>query len=199
MLPPNIPFAQNAGESLVQSIEWQSPPPGWLLVLFILPAIFLFVGAIYSREGERVSTGGRIVMAGLRAAVLLLLVGILADPFAVDTAYREVESHVLVLYDDSQSMRDIRDSYETADSLRLAHALGILEEELPDDLEDESVQRRFLFEISRTRPDFDLDRSLTEAGFQNRISIVNHLLGEDDPTARLTSRSGSIWWRSTSG
>ncbi|MBI4616047.1 MAG: VWA domain-containing protein [Planctomycetes bacterium] len=171
------PLAQ--ADDLVRSFDWHSAPPGWLFVLFILPAVLAYASYVYAREGGNVSGGARVLLGFLRILVLLALLGVLFDPFFERTSFRVLSSQVLILHDDSQSMRDVRDGYETEEALRMAKALGLIEEELPRNLDRGDVQRAFVEELERRHPGFDLDRDLSER-FPSRISVVNHLLGEGD-------------------
>ena len=96
------------GEGIVWSLEhtWAWPP--WLTLLALVAAIALVV-YIYLHEGQQVSRGYRLMLAGVRLAVLTLVVLMIAQ---VSIALRRTGlPYIAVLVDDSLSMTTV-DRYE---------------------------------------------------------------------------------------
>jgi hypothetical protein len=91
--------------------EWGALPPAWVVFLLLLPAVLLVVSYFYRRE--RPAGGGRgvrWVLGGLRAAVILALLAMLAQPMLREVVYQTREPQIMVLVDDSLSMK-IKDKY----------------------------------------------------------------------------------------
>jgi uncharacterized membrane protein len=90
-------------------------PPLWVVVLVFLPLIVGLVSLAYGRE--ELSLPRRATLAGLRALALGLLLLVLARPVQVEHRERVTAPSVLVLVDDSASMRR-EDSYRGDDATR---------------------------------------------------------------------------------
>jgi len=108
---------------LEQSLRLLDLPPAWVVVLVVLP-LFAFVAWIgYGRE--RLSRAMRSVLVALRVSAFVLLGLVLARPVRVERREEVRPAEVLVLVDDSASMRrsdsygdeDLRDALEKASGL----------------------------------------------------------------------------------
>ena len=96
-----------AQDPAVQSrIEWRNLPESWQVFVF-LAVVFALLGYViwsYLREIQQLPVWARWVLAGLRVAIVVLLIILYLDP--VKTDYREIQRRptVAVLSDLSQSM-----------------------------------------------------------------------------------------------
>lgn len=93
-------------------LKWASLPPPWLLTLIVI-AGFLWIRALYARERGRAGPGARLLLAGLRTAVLLGLVLVLGGPFRYEEERAKERPHLVVLVDNSASMQ-VKDRYPPA-------------------------------------------------------------------------------------
>ena len=106
-----------AQSGLRESLRFLDMPPAWVVVLVVLP---LFLGVTwlgYGRESLKSST--RLLLSGLRMAAFLLLFLVLARPVIVERREEVHPAGVLVLLDDSASMRR-KDAYAKDEDLRRA-------------------------------------------------------------------------------
>jgi hypothetical protein len=83
-------------------IAWENPLPGWAWALLLLGAAFLAVWS-YSRLAGRQS--GRIMLAGVRCLILLVVLVLLSGPMLEMPRETVERDWVLVLIDRSESMR----------------------------------------------------------------------------------------------
>ncbi|TWT45658.1 hypothetical protein RAS1_20860 [Phycisphaerae bacterium RAS1] len=99
-------LAQN-DESVRRAFEWDNAPEGWpaLLALLALLAIGYAVIWLYRREGrEGAGPALRLVLAGLRCAVVGALAVIWLDPVIATYNVRTIHARVAVVTDVSTSM-----------------------------------------------------------------------------------------------
>ena len=96
---------QTFTETRERLFEWASLPPPWVVFLVVIPLVVLFVAFFYSRENPTGGSRARWICASLRVAALLALLAILARPLLRETIYQIRDPQVLVLVDDSLSMR----------------------------------------------------------------------------------------------
>lgn len=145
-------------------LAWEHPLPGWLWLLVIV-AIGIF--AVASYRGLDASIGRRGFLAGLRAALLLILVTCVAGPM-LELPREEVEPDwVAVLVDRSRSM-NVRDGVEGVDGRERREAtLRQLLDEAGEPWRDPGRSRRVLWlgfgdgasELETVEADPDLDRA----------------------------------------
>jgi len=132
------PFLAEAVESQTRELTWLSPWSPWFLFLIVVPSVVAYVVFVYRRE--RISLAGdtpertsaarpeetaptpvpsrprvraerlRRVLIFLRVLAVLVLLTLLAQPVLRTTKYKNVDSSILVLVDDSLSM-EIKDKY----------------------------------------------------------------------------------------
>ena len=153
-----LSFLAQAAETKVREFTWVTPVPAWVFFLAILPAVIAFAVWMYRRENlsERPRDVGRAAMGpmrgvliGLRVLVILVLLGMLAEPVLRTTKYKNLDSTILVLVDDSLSM-DIADKYSNRNLVEeIAAFLQSSQETV------ESTRRYDL--VSRVLGDKDLD------------------------------------------
>ena len=97
---------------------WTHQPVSWqvFVVLAVLAGLWFAIGWLYRREDGACPRGVRVLLAVLRARVVLVTILIFMGP-AVSVGVRQtVEPSVLVLLDESLSM-SVRDRYREKDSL----------------------------------------------------------------------------------
>jgi uncharacterized membrane protein len=100
--------AEIPGAATSRALRLLDMPAPWIVVLIVLP-VFAFVAWIgYARES--MSSPMRFTLAGLRFAALALLFVVLVRPVLVQRQEKAYAPEVLVLLDDSASMRR-KDSY----------------------------------------------------------------------------------------
>ncbi|HUR27321.1 MAG TPA: hypothetical protein VM509_03990 [Planctomycetota bacterium] len=83
-------------------------PPAWVLVLVVAPLVFAVCWLGY--RGERLSKAARFLLAGLRMGAIVTLLIVLFRPVLVERREDVQKAEVLVLLDDSASMRR-KDAY----------------------------------------------------------------------------------------
>jgi len=123
----NLAVLQDAPEVLTDRVSdatretWRllEMPAPWIVVLVLVPALALVAGLGYWRES--LPRAQRVILSGLRFASMLTLLFVLFRPVTVKHQESVKRAEVLVLVDDSASMRR-KDSYagdsETRDQLR---------------------------------------------------------------------------------
>lgn len=93
-----------------EELRWLHLPAAWIVVLIVVPLVVAYVTFFYRREVPIGRGAWRGWLAGLRCAVILLALAMLAEPVRRRTTYETRDSSLLVLVDDSLSM-DIVDRY----------------------------------------------------------------------------------------
>lgn len=111
------------------ALELDHPPPAWVMLAGFV-AIVVLVGLVY--RYERGGPWLRLGMATLRAAVLLLVLGLLARPSLVLRRERVDPSVVAIVVDASASMAEKDARSGNTDSDRYAAALSLLLDRPPD-------------------------------------------------------------------
>ena len=116
------------GTGLRESLRLLDLPEMWVVVLVILPLFALICWLGY--RGERLSTAWRFFLSGLRFLALAILLLVLFRPVLVQHREEVQEAEVIVLVDDSASMRR-KDAYRGDPAQRealQAFATGLLSE-----------------------------------------------------------------------
>ncbi|QDU84632.1 hypothetical protein Pla163_17430 [Planctomycetes bacterium Pla163] len=104
-------------------LRWLDLPPAWVVGLVVLPALFALAWFCY--RSEPVRPGVRWTLTGLRFAALVAVAAILARPALVRSQEEVLSPEVMVLLDDSASMRR-SDAYADDEAARRAIAdLGL--------------------------------------------------------------------------
>ena len=91
-------------------IRWQAMPKVWVLVLVLLPLVLLIPGIFYRRENKTASGGSRFLLSVIRSALISLLLLALFQPILYLERELTKESYLVVLVDDSLSMK-LKDKY----------------------------------------------------------------------------------------
>lgn len=107
------------------SLTWRHPLPLWVVVLILIPAVVGLVWLIYRRERGDVPMAAKWVLSGLRAAIILLVIGMLLGPMLTLEIVRFRRAHLLVLVDDSLSMRRSDPPSRLEDQLKLAEVTDL--------------------------------------------------------------------------
>jgi hypothetical protein len=102
MLLPSLLLAPES-EGTRESLRLLDVPALWVIVLIVVPLFGLLAWIGYARE--RVHPAMRVVLTGLRLAAFALLLFVLARPVRVERREEIFAPEVLVLVDDSASMR----------------------------------------------------------------------------------------------
>ncbi len=100
--------------------RWLGLPPAWLLTLAAI-AIFFGLRALYRAERGGAGLPMRLLLAGVRTVVLLLVLLALAGPYREEVKVAEERAHLVVLVDASGSM-DTQDRYPPDEAERLRAA-----------------------------------------------------------------------------
>ncbi|HTF56457.1 MAG TPA: hypothetical protein VK661_04255 [Planctomycetota bacterium] len=146
------------------SLSWRHELPLWVIVLVIIPAIIGLVWLIYRRERSDVPAAARWILAGLRSAILLLVFAMLMGPMLTLEIVKFKRAFLLVLVDDSLSMRRSDPPTRLEDQLALAQVTDLWNknEPLPD------AVRAELMKLSRA----DLVRKALE---NPRLGVLSKL------------------------
>lgn len=100
--------------------------PLWLAIILML-AIAGLAGGFYFTESMKIRTGRRLALAALRALVLCTIVFLLCKPVAVRDVTQEKSRPIVLLADNSESMKMKDSRPATADKVRYAIALDKLQ------------------------------------------------------------------------
>src|SRR5262245_54890363 len=110
--------AQSSGESLISrllgidrinlhdgtvSLWWHHPWPLYVIILLVIPAVAGLVWLVYRRERRDISPGIKMFLAGIRAALFLLVITMLLGPVLTVEIVKFKRAYLLVLVDDSLS------------------------------------------------------------------------------------------------
>ncbi len=154
---------------------------GLSVALLALAAVTVFS---YLREGDH-PRRVKLTIAGLRIAVVLLLLAVLFEPGLVLRYRRNVYSSVVVLLDDSLSM-SLKDPYADADVREaLAGKLGVDQKRLAEMSRVEIVRRLLarqggpLAELGREHPLVLLRFSTTKRPYTRELQVVDHTADSD--------------------
>jgi hypothetical protein len=115
LLEPTLAQAEASG--LRETLRLLDVPAAWIVVLLILPAFGLVTWIGYARESIGSTT--RVVLASLRILAFLLLFVVLSRPVRVQQREEVRPAEVVVLVDDSASMRR-KDTYSGSPETRAA-------------------------------------------------------------------------------
>lgn len=172
--PAEAPAEGLAQAGLRASLRFLDLPAPWILVLVIAPLTLLAVGLAYWRQP--ISRRAKLWLGGLRLAALWLLILVLLRPVWVESREQVFAPRVLVLADDSASMRR-QDAYAPGGpEARQIAALGL----------DPSSATRL--DIARAALSNDVLRALAGAGYETRLyAFAEGIEALPDP-AQLSGR-----------
>jgi hypothetical protein len=106
-------------------LSWRGLLPVWLAALLLLGAA-VGVLYLYRRENARLSAGRRLLLAGLRIALIALVLVLLSRPVLIAEFHGERPRPVVLLIDDTDSMKQRDRRVSDADRMRVALAKGLL-------------------------------------------------------------------------
>lgn len=86
-------------------LDWHHRWPLWAIVLVVIPLIVGGVGFLYRHERKDVRWGPKLFLTLLRSAILFLVFLLLLGPILIVDVNKARKSYVLVLIDDSLSMK----------------------------------------------------------------------------------------------
>jgi hypothetical protein len=169
------------GTGLRESFRLLDLPELWIVVLGLVPLCAFVAWIGYGRES--ISPRARVVLAGLRFASLVVLMLVLFRPVFVHKREEVKQAEVLVLFDDSASMRR-KDAYsgdeklrrtlrdvsgrEPAESMRTELARAVLEKTLLPELAERGYAARQFRFADTLEPISDL-KSLSGRGHATHL------------------------------
>jgi hypothetical protein len=106
------------------SLAWRHMPETWVLFLVVIPAVILLAWAIYRAERKDVALGAKLLLTALRAAVVILVLLMLMGPVLTVETQKLRNSYVLVLLDESRSMKKSDPPFTREAQLKVGHATG---------------------------------------------------------------------------
>lgn len=105
-------------------LELAEAPAAWLAA-FLAVGLVVYTAWVYRQEGSTLRR--RILLAGLRAGVLLLVLGLIFRPVLVVERTESYPSLVIVLADESGSMKEVKDRYaDKTEAAQAALAAGLV-------------------------------------------------------------------------
>jgi hypothetical protein len=183
-------------------LSWRGLFPIWLAALLLIAAgagvIFL-----YRRENARLSVLRRAVLAGLRIALIALVLVLLSRPVLIAEFHGERPRGVALLIDDTDSMKQRDRRVSDADRMRVALARGLLplrvaltdvnrlsaipSEELANPTREELVQAVLLHPELKLREALSAKGSLQELLFDRKLHGAGDAVHEPQHTALADS------------
>jgi hypothetical protein len=141
-----------------EDFEWGRLPEPWVIFLVVVPAVVALATLIYRRENPSGGRRSRWLLIALRAAVLLSILALLAQPMLRKVTYQTQDPRLIVLVDDSLSM-SIADKFSDRD---LPQRLAELLQTSPDVIE--TLSRYGL-----------VARTLSQAGPGGGLNVLDRL------------------------
>lgn len=164
-----------AGTGVRETFRLLDMPEAWVVVLVVIPACALIAWIGYRRE--TLPLRSRVILATLRGAALLLLFGILFRPVFVERREEVRPAEVLILADDSASMRR-KDAYSGDERQR--EALHALAGTLPADTMRADLERLALDKVLLPR--------LKDKGYVARLYRFGETLEPMSDTSAISGR-----------
>ncbi|MFN0007093.1 MAG: VWA domain-containing protein [Planctomycetota bacterium] len=174
--------AQGAAEiqrtGMRESFKLLDAPEAWVIVLLVLPACAALAWFVYARES--VSPRARGLLAALRFASLLLLLAVVFRPVFVSRREEIRPAEVLVLVDDSASMRRVDTYAADAETRRLLSSFS-----------DRPAEESTRLELASAAVRKKLLPALAERGYVARLHRFSDRLDPLDDPATLAGRGSS--------
>jgi uncharacterized membrane protein len=177
-LATRVAFAQSSsgsGTDLRETFRLLDAPELWIVVLVLVPACALVAWIGYGRE--HVSPRARVLLSALRFAALLLLLAVLFRPVFVQRREEIKQAEVLLLVDDSASMRR-KDAYAGDEKQRSALTA----------LTGKSPEASMRVELARAALDKELVPELKRLGYAPRLFRFADTLEPVEDLAALSGR-----------
>ncbi|MGO9466128.1 MAG: VWA domain-containing protein [Isosphaeraceae bacterium] len=168
-------------------LEFAALPRGTGAALAILGAILLLAlfWRLYVWERRELKRGKRLLLVGLRALTLLAVAAMLAEPVLVSIRRETVPSHLLLVLDDSQSMKFSDPYTDESRAVQTATALKL-----------ESSGGRSPVERLRETPRLDLVKTVLRPGLESlgrgRKLFVYGLESAAQPSAGPSARARTL-------
>jgi len=155
---------------------WTHAPSSWAAVaaVVLVAGLFYLVWWLYKRETVACPRPVRLLLAGARIAVVLVLAMVLMGPALAVSIRRSIQPYVILLLDDSLSM-GIRDRYSGAAAARVAAVTG----EDPETVETRPPTRDEIIDALLRKDDGRFGRSLQTRGQVRVLSFSNRLAVRD--------------------
>jgi hypothetical protein len=108
-------------------LELTALPRGGAALVLVLAAlaVLALIWWLYRKEQRNLSLPRRALLVGLRSIVLLAVAAMLVEPMLVFTRHETIRSHLLVVVDDSESMRFSDPYTDESKAAELAAALNL--------------------------------------------------------------------------
>jgi len=151
--------------------EWANMPQSWG-VFVLIGAIVLIAAAvifIYHREIDTCPRPVKLILAGVRFLVLLMLVMIFLEPSLRYAEIRTREPYVLVVRDASQSMETL-DQYVLDEGKDTAPLVAEITGRSVEDVNNSGVSRTEVVNALFKRDNYDFARRLQRRG---KVRVVN--------------------------
>jgi hypothetical protein len=145
------------------SVNFHNLPPTWVLFLVIIPGVLLLAGGLYRAERQDVGRLPKILLAGLRAAAILVVLFLLMGPVLTVETIKARNNFLIVLIDESRSMQKSDPLRGEAEREAVARVTGASGDDLRR-LTRADVVRRVL-ENPKLKILEDLERKLNLACF----------------------------------
>jgi|GEM_PF-1112462 len=113
------------------TLNWHTQLPLWLIVLVVIPAVAGLVWLIYRRERTDVPAAAKWILAGVRTLILLLVIAMLCGPMLTLEIVKFKRAHLLVLIDDSLSMRRSDPPSRLDEQMKLADVTDLWNKQEP--------------------------------------------------------------------
>ena len=183
-IEPSSPGVVTGGDS---RLEFASLPRGTVAIVMILGALVLLalLWKLYGWERRELSRAKRTLLIGLRMLTLLAAAIMLIEPVLVSTRRETVPSHLMIVVDDSESMK-FSDPY--TDSSRAA--------DLATSLKLESAGGKSPVERLRETPRIDLVKKVMgpqlEALARGRELFIYNLESAAQPGSGVSARKRKL-------
>lgn len=161
-----------------ESFRFLDAPEAWVIVLLVLPACAALAWLVYARE--TVSPRARVLLAALRFASLLLILAVIFRPVFVNRREEIRPAEVLVLVDDSASMRRV-DAYASDEETRRNLSK----------FSDRPAEESTRLELASAAVRKKLLPTLAERGYVARLHRFSDRLDPLDDPASLAGRGSS--------
>lgn len=154
-------------------LQWTNFPSSWgvFLLAAVVAAMIYGVFRLYRRELDTCSMRAKLILAGIRSAVLLLLVLVFLAPALVSVQQKQLQSEIVQLRDGSLSMATADRYSSDEQAQQVAAALG----STPEAIRAEKVKRVDLVNRLLAKNDGELLRELSRRGRLRTADFAEHL------------------------
>lgn len=180
----NVNLLPLAVDSVERRLEFARLPEGWAAVgsIVLLAGLLALSIQLYRREQRAgASLRRRMVLASIRAAVLLVLAAVWLEPVLATYIHRRIDSYTLLLMDSSASM-SLRDRYPNPpDAQRVERALAGGEAAAPSRLTRADVVQSLLErDGGRLLRDLAEQNTVQTFRFADRLVALGQVMAEGE-------------------